>query len=91
MYTAVLRFVCSYKFLEISLFRKKSNQGQYRYQYYGPGKDSGRVGNRPVIPEGPRSYFAVRWNPVQFIFISHRDKFVALAPLLLAENLANLG
>ncbi|MDR1362217.1 MAG: integrase core domain-containing protein [Holosporaceae bacterium] len=25
MYTAVLRSVCSYKFLEISLFRKKSN------------------------------------------------------------------
>ncbi|MDR1362347.1 MAG: hypothetical protein LBJ16_03995 [Holosporaceae bacterium] len=26
MYTAVLRSVCSYKFLEISLFRKKSNE-----------------------------------------------------------------
>jgi hypothetical protein len=28
MYTAVLRSVCSYKFLEISLFGKKSNDVQ---------------------------------------------------------------
>jgi hypothetical protein len=50
MYTAVLRSVCSYKFLEISLFRKKSNASD----------DSGaKISHRAVRPHTPeiRGFF----------------------------------
>ncbi|MDR1362048.1 MAG: hypothetical protein LBJ16_02430 [Holosporaceae bacterium] len=56
MYTAVLRSVCSYKFLEISLFRKKSSIGIFLKRWRRP--------RQPAVP-GPAMLFRHNSSNVQ--------------------------